>query len=117
MKLLLRAALNVAIIWFTFRLVEGISFSGDWTTLVIIVVLLAFANAFVSPTLKLLALPVRLLTLGLATLAIDVAVVASVIWLAEKLDLGVTSTGWSATLLGALVIATLSAAVSLVVKD
>jgi putative membrane protein len=85
--------------------------------MLIIVALLAFANAFVRPVLKLLALPVRIVTLGIATLVINIAVVVAVIWLAEQLDLGVTSDGWWPTILGALMITVLTSIVTAVVKD
>jgi len=75
------------------------------------------ANAFVRPILKLLALPVRIVTLGVATLAINVFVVVGVLWLAEQLDLGVASDGWVPTLLGALIITVLSSIVSAIIKD
>ena len=117
MKLLIRAAINAAIVWFTFNFIDGISFNDDWLAMLIIVGLLAFANAFVSPVLKLLALPVRILTLGLATLVINIAVVVDVIWLAEQLDLGVTSDGWWPTIFAALMITVLTSIVTAIIKD
>jgi len=117
MKLLIRAADNAAIIWFTFESIDGLTFGGDWVALLLVVVLLGFANAFVRPILKLLALPVRIVTLGVATLAINVFVVVGVLWLAEQLDLGVASDGWVPTLLGALIITVLSSIVSAIIKD
>lgn len=117
MKILIRAAINAAIVWFTFSVIDGLSFGGDWVAMLIIVALLAFANAFVGPVLKLLALPIRIVTLGLATLVINVAVVVGVIWLAEQFDLGVASDGWMPTILGALMITVLTSVVTAIVKD
>ncbi len=117
MKFLLRVALNASIVWLTFKVINGLSFDGDWLGFFAIVGLLAVANAFVLPILKILALPVRLITLGIATLAINVAVIIAVIWMAEWLDLGVTSTGWGPTILGALMITILSSIVSALIKD
>jgi putative membrane protein len=117
MKLLIRAAINAAIVWFTFVTIDGITFNDDWVAMLIIVALLAFANAFVSPVLKLLALPVRILTLGVATLVINIAVVVGVIWLAEQLDLGVSSDGWWPTVLAALMITVLTSIVTAIIKD
>jgi putative membrane protein len=117
MKLLIRAAINAAIVWFTFDVIDGLTFGGDWVALLLVVALLAFANAFVRPILKLLALPVRIVTLGIATLVINISVVVGVLWLAGQLDLGVTSDGWAATMIGALMITVLSSIVSAIVKD
>ena len=44
MKLLIRAAINAAIVWFTFNMIDGITFDDDWLAMLIIVALLAFAN-------------------------------------------------------------------------
>lgn len=117
MRLLIRAAINAAIVWFTFDVIDGLDFGGDWLAMLIIVVLLAFANAFVRPILKLLALPVRIMTLGIATLVVNIAVVVGVIWLAGQLDLGVASDGLWSTILGALMITVLTSIVTALVKD
>lgn len=105
------------VVWLTFQVIDGLTFGGDWIALVLVVALLAFTNAFIRPVLKLLALPARILTLGLATLVVNVGVVALVIWAAGQLSLGVTSTGWTATILGALVISVLSSIVSMIIKN
>lgn len=117
MKLLIRAAINAGIVWLTFNVIDGLSFGGDWLAMLIIVGLLAFANAFVRPVLKLLALPIRVVTLGIATLVVNVAVVVAVIWLAEQLDLGVSSDSWWATILGALMISVLTSIVTALIDD
>jgi putative membrane protein len=79
--------------------------------------MLAVANAVVLPILKLLALPVRMMTLGLATLAINVAVIVGIIWFAGQLDPDVSSAAWGPTILGALMITILSSIVSILIKD
>ncbi len=117
MKLLIRAALNAAIVWLTFNVIDGLSFGGDWLALLIVVGILAFANAFVRPILKLLALPIRIVTLGVATLVINVVVVVGVIWVAGALDLGVSSDGWLPTVLGALMITVLTSIVTAIIED
>lgn len=117
MKLLLRAGINAAIVWATFTYVDGLTFGNDWVGLVLVIVMLAFANAFVRPILKLLSLPIRMATLGLFTIVINIAVVFGVLWLAEQLDLGLTSDGWGPALLGAVIISVVSSIVSMIVKD
>lgn len=117
MHFLVRAALNAAIVWLTFAVIDGLTFGGDWFEFLSVVALFAFANAFVLPILKVLALPVRIVTLGIATLAINVAVIVGVIWTAEQLNLGISGTGWGPTILGALMITILSSIVSTLIKD
>jgi putative membrane protein len=117
MRFLVRVALNAAIVWLTFAVIDGLTFGGDWFGFLIIVALFAFANAFALPILKVLALPVRIVTLGIATFVINVAVIVAVIWTAEQLDLGISSSGWGPTIVGALMITILSSTVSTLIKD
>lgn len=117
MKLLLRAGLNAAIVFFTFQLVPGLSVEDNWAGLAIVVVMLGLANAFVRPILKLLALPIRLATLGLFTLVINVVIVFGVMWLAEEYDLGLSSDGWIPQLIGAAIISVATSIVSSIVKE
>jgi putative membrane protein len=116
-KFLVRVALNASIVWLTFSVINGLTFDGDWVGFLAIVALLALANAFVLPILKVLALPVRMMTLGIATLVINVSVIVAVIWVAEWLDVGVSSSGWGPTVLGAIMITILSSIVSALIKD
>jgi len=94
-----------------------LTWNGEWLGIALVVALLAVANALVTPILKLLALPIRMMTLGLATLAINVLVVFGVIWLAELADQGISSTGWQATVLGAAMISVLTSIVASVIRD
>ena len=104
-------------VWLSFWLVPGLTFSGDWLALLVFAVLIGLANAVVIPLLKLLALPLRIVTLGLATLAINIGVMILVIIIGESMDLGVSSDGFVSTLLGALLLTVLSSVVSWLVKD
>ena len=117
MKFLIRLALNAGIVWITFAVIDGLTFRGDWFGFLIVVGMLAFANAVVLPILKLLALPVRMMTLGLATLAINVAVIVAIIWFAGQLGPDVADAAWGPTILGALMITILSSIVSTLIKD
>ena len=104
-------------LWITFALVSGLTFDGDWVALLVISLIIAILNATVVPIAKLIALPARILTLGLFTLVINVAAMALVIWISQETDLGVASTGWGATALGALVLTVLSSVISKLAGD
>ena len=104
-------------LWITFALVSGLTFDGDWVALLVISLIIAILNATVVPITKLIALPARILTLGLFTLVINVAAMALVIWISQETDLGVASTGWGATALGALVLTVLSSVISKLAGD
>jgi putative membrane protein len=117
MKLLIRLGLMVVAVWLTFRIVPGLGFDGEAWVLVVLALLVGLANAIVIPILKVFALPLRVMTLGLATLAINVAVMFALIILAGSLDVGITSDGALANILGALVLTVLSSVISFLVRD
>lgn len=107
----------VGVAWLTFWIVPGLGFDGEWYQLVILALVVGAANAVVIPILKLLALPIRIVTLGIATLAINLGVMFLLIAGAEAVDLGVTSDGAWSNLLGALVLTVGSSLVSWVVRE
>ena len=107
----------VGAVWLTFSIVPGLGFEGDTWALVVLALLVGIANGFVIPIIKLFAIPLRIMTLGLATLAINLLVMFGLIALAGTLDLGITSDGFAAELLGALVLTVLSSVISFLTKD
>jgi putative membrane protein len=117
MRLLIRLGLMLVAVWLTFTFVPGLDYDGSWFSLLVLAVLLGVANAFIIPLLKLISLPVRVVTLGLVTLAINVLVIVGVIALAESIDLGISSDGFWTNVLAALVLTVLSSIVSFLVKD
>jgi putative membrane protein len=117
MRFLVRAGLMVLAVWVTFAVISGLSFDGDWLALVIVALIVGLANATIIPLLKLISLPVRILTLGLFTLVINIGVIFAVIVVADNLDLGVSSTGFVPTLLGALLLTVFSSIISMLAKD
>ena len=116
-KLLIRLAVNTLAVWVTVLLVPGIDFEGSAWYLLLIGLVLGLVNAVIKPIVKLLSLPVRIVTLGLFTLAINVVLMAVVIWLGGALDLGLSSTGCGTTLVGGVVLALVSWILQLVVPD
>ncbi len=105
-------------IWVAVAIVPGLDFTGEWWAFLVVALILSVINAVVKPVVKLLSLPVVLLTLGLFLLVINALMLALTVWLADpaRLDLGLTSDGffWS-TFLGALVISIVQFVVNLFV--
>ena len=110
-------ALMVGATWLTFFILPGLDYDGNWVTIVVVALLIALANAFVIPLLKAIALPLRILTLGLVTLAINVAVITAAIVVAQNIDLGIDSDGLGTTILAALMLTVLSSVISWLVRD
>ncbi|KAA3637741.1 MAG: phage holin family protein [Armatimonadetes bacterium] len=114
MKILIRLAINAAAAWLAFTVLDGLHWDREWLTLAIIALIIGVVNTFIKPVLKFLSIPIRFVTLGLFTLVINIALMAGVIYLADSMDLGVTSDGWQWTLAGGLVIAIVSSVLSTV---
>ena len=104
MHLLLRIGLNSAAAWLTVWLVPGLSFTGEWWWWLIFGLGIGLFNAIIRPIAKLLTLPLRVLTLGLFTLVVNVSLMAAAFWIARDADVGLSSESFLATLTGALIL-------------
>ena len=119
MNLAIRVAINAFAVWVAVGLVNGLTFEGDIWKLLLIGLVLGVVNALIKPILKVLSIPLIIITVGLFLLVINWAMFALVVWLAgpERLDLGLASNGFMATLFGAVIVSLVGWAVSTVVPD
>ena len=78
---LVRAALNVAAIWAADELLSGVQSNGELSTYVIAGLALAAINSLVRPIVVFLAIPLIVITLGLAYLLVSVLMIGIVSWL------------------------------------
>jgi Predicted membrane protein len=92
--------------------VPQISYSGGWPTLAVAGVCIALLNLAIAPILKLLSLPLRILTLNLFSLVIDM----SMVWLADALIPELKITGLAALLAATLIIAILNSILWLILS-
>jgi putative membrane protein len=72
-KLILRILANAAAIWVAARIIPGFIFRGSNTDLLIAGAVLGIVNSFIRPIIKLITLPVILLTLGIFSVIINIA--------------------------------------------
>lgn len=87
MKLILRILINAVAIWLTSMLLASFEFSGSILNLIIVAVVFGLINAFIRPIVKLLTLPINLVTLGLFTLVINMLMLLLTVWLSDSLSL------------------------------
>lgn len=115
MWMLSRLLINAAALWVATRLVPGISFDGDWRLLFVVALLFGILNVLVRPILKLLTLPILIVTLGLFIFVLN----AVMLWLtgaiSDAFNLGFHVEGFLAAFVGALVVAVVSFVLSLFV--
>ena len=87
MSFLIHLISNSVAIYAAAYFVNGITFSGNWLVLLFAGLALGVINFFVKPFLKLLAFPFILITLGLFTLIINMALLWTVDLLIKELTI------------------------------
>lgn len=101
MRFVLRMVVSAAVIFGVAHLSGGWLLEVDgpvaafWAAVVLSVV-----NAFIRPVVKLLSLPITILTLGLFALVVNAAMIYLVAWIVP----GVHTTGFFATIIAAIII-------------
>ncbi|MEU7177159.1 phage holin family protein [Streptomyces celluloflavus] len=117
-KTLANAAALAVAIW----LLKNITLTGDNTgrkvlTLIVVALIFGLVNFIVKPVVKLLALPLFILTLGLITLVINALMLLLTSWLADKFHLAFHVQGFWTAVLGGVIISVVSWALHMVLPD
>ena len=115
MRFIFRLLITAAALWAATQFVSGISFDGDWRLLFAVALIFGVLNAIVRPILKLLTLPIVIITLGLFLLFVNMAVLALTDWLVSGFNIEGFWTFVGATIVVWIVNAVLEAAASRVV--
>jgi putative membrane protein len=103
-------------------LIDGIAVTSDDTgkqilTLLGVAVIFGLINAIVRPVVRLLTLPLFVLTLGLFTFVVNALMLLLTSWISERLDLAFVVEGFGAAFLGALVISVVSFVINVALPD
>ncbi|MEA3502983.1 MAG: phage holin family protein [Actinomycetota bacterium] len=117
MKFLVVVALNAASAWLTVWLVPGLHYSGEWWRWLLFGAVIGLINAVIKPVAKLLTIPIRIITLGLFTLVINVGLMTLAIWIAKDADVGLTADSIWAALLGGLALTVVGSVLNLLTPD
>jgi putative membrane protein len=100
MSFLIRLLVNAAALWVATRIIPGVTYSGDLLPFLAVALVFGIVNAFIGPVVKLLALPLIILTLGLFALVVN----GLLLWLTSALSasrgLGFHVSGFWAALFG-----------------
>jgi len=88
MKLILRVLINAVAIWLTTLLLPGFNFAGNIVNLIVVAIIFGLVNAIIRPIVKLLTLPITVITLGLFTLVINTLMLLLTAWISGSLSLG-----------------------------
>ena len=122
MRLIVRLLAGAVALAAAAGLIEGISV-GPGTTSERVLVLLAVAvifglvNAIVRPIVRLISLPLFILTLGLFTFVVNALMLLLTAWIGDLFDLAFEVDGFWAALLGALVISVVTFLINVLLPD
>jgi putative membrane protein len=103
-------------------LLDKITLTGDGTgkkigTLIVVALIFGLVNFLVKPLVKLLSLPLLILTLGLFTLIVNALMLLLTSWMADQLDLSFHVEGFWTAVLGGLIISVVSWALNVLLPD
>jgi len=106
--LILRIMINALSIAAAAKLVDGITFTGEWWKMIIIGAVFGIVNSLIKPFVKLFTFPLIILTLGLFTLIVNTLMLTITVELSEPLRLGLQINGFWSAFKGALIISIVS---------
>ena len=91
-ELLIKVLINAAALWIAVEVIPdnllSFDFGADWRKLLAVALVFALVNSYLRPIVRLLALPVRLMTMGLVSFVINAAMLLVVAFVSDQLDLG-----------------------------
>ncbi len=122
MNFLVKTIANAGALAVAVWLLDKITLTGDSTgkeiaTLLLVALIFGLVNFLVKPVVKLLSLPLLILTLGLFTLVVNALMLLLTSWLADQLDLSFHVEGFWTAVLGGLIISVVSWALNVVLPD
>jgi putative membrane protein len=122
MSLIIRLIVNAIALWIATVIVSGVEIESASTqeqviTLLVVAAIFALVNIVVRPIVKLLSLPLYVLTLGLFTFVVNALMLLLTSWIAGLLDVPFNVDGFWAAVLGGLVVAFVSWLLNLLLPD
>ena len=106
--LILRIMINAMAIAIAVKLVDGITFTGEWWKMIFIGIVFGVVNSVIKPLLTFFTLPLIILTLGLFTLIINTLMLLLTAQLSGPFELGLRISGFWPAFWGALIVSVVS---------
>ena len=116
-KFLMRLLVSALALYAAVRLVPGIGYDGNWTTLAGMALLFGLVNAFVRPFLTLLSCPLIIISMGVFLWVINGVLLLLAARLAAWFGVGFYVDGLAPAFWGALVVSVVSFLLNLFVRD
>lgn len=104
----LRIMINALSIAVAVKIVDGLTFTGEWWKMIIIGAVFGIINTLIKPLVTLFAFPLIILTLGLFTLIVNALMLLITVKLSDPLNLGIQMNGFWSAFWGAVMISIVS---------
>ena len=114
MDRLIQILINAAALWVAVQ-ITPVDFVGEWWQLLVVAAIFSLINTFLRPILRILTLPITLVTLGLFLLVINALMLLLTGAVSGELNLGFTVPDFIAALLGSIVISIVGLVLSMVI--
>ena len=122
MRFVIRTLVTALALWVAELILDGISVSGSsaWAnavTLIAVAIIFGLVNAIIKPIVKVLGCFFYIITLGLIAFVVNALLFLLVDWLAGLLNLPFHVDGFWPAFWGAIIVAVVSWAINLVIRD
>lgn len=119
---IVRLLVNAVALWVATLVIDGVDVDasttgGEVLTIAAVAALFGVINLFVKPIVKLLSLPLYIITLGLFTLVVNALMLLLTSWIAGKLGVPFEVDGFWSAVLGGLVISVVSWLLNVLLPD
>ena len=119
MDRVIQLLINAAALFVAQLLIDGVDFDFNrenaWLQFALVALIFGLVNTFLKPILRILTLPITLITMGLFLLVLNALLLLLVGAISSELNLGLTVGDFLAALLGALVISIVGFVLSMVI--
>ena len=116
-KYFIKWIINTIAIMLAIKYVPGIVYTGEWWGILVVGIIFGLINTFIRPFIKLFALPLLILSLGLFTFIINAMMLSLTSWLSDKIHLGFHVEGFKAAFWGSVLISIASMVLSCLIPS
>ena len=102
---IIQILINAGALYAAVYVVSGITFDGEWWKLLIVALAFSLLNTYLRPILRILTLPISVLTMGIFLLVINAGMLLLTSAISEQLQLSFKVDDFGAAFLGAIVVA------------
>ena len=112
-RLVAHLVINGFALWLAAQVITGVHFAGDLVSLLVLAVIFGVVNTLIKPIVRLLTLPLTVLTLGLFAVVVNTVMLL----LTSALDASYSIDGFIPALLASVLISIVSTILNWFVKD